>query len=273
MKMLLALLLGFFRLGVGDDAGAAGAAGGADAGGDAGGGAGADAGTDAGGASADAGDDQLDLDLDSGADAGDQDVGAAGADKGQPNAELESARREAREARERAERAEREAADIRAQNQRASSEEARRQADEDRILADPNADANEKWRIQANRRIRFAEQTAAQTAFTSQDSSDRANFSISCQGNKRLAYVKDQVETELARMRANGQNAPREAIAYFLLGKMAASAKPKGQAKAAPAKSGPRGGASSGAGRSDVQAKSGQSEREKRRARLENVNI
>ena len=185
--------------------------------------------------------------------------------------ELEAARAEAREARARAERAERDAEDIRRRNLQASNDaEARQRAEEDRILSDPQADANEKWRIQANRRIRETENTARMTAFQSQDSADRSAFSVKCSTNKRLAYVEKQVEEEIQKMRANGQNAPREAVAYFLLGKMAANAKTKAAPKTNSAS--PRGGQTAGA-RSDVSGKTSLTEREKRRARLENQPI
>lgn len=250
MKLLLALLCGFFRIGVDEPTPDADAPPAADA-------------------PPPADDVQGDLlaDVDGAPPAGD--------DKGDAPPKIdpavEEARRSAEEARARADRAEREAADLRAAQQRQNSDEARLRADEDRVLADPQADANEKWRIQANRRIRSTEQTAATLAFQSQDTNDRSNFSIACAENKRLAFVREQVESELQKMRQNGQNAARESIAYYLLGKMAATAKPKGQSKAAPAKAGPRGGATNGV-RSDV-GKQGVSEREKRRARLENVNI
>jgi hypothetical protein len=245
--MLLALVLGFFRLGVDDPAPDAPDSPPADP----------------------APDPQPELDL-GGADDEPPPQGDTPTPAGE-DAEREALRRTAQLERERADRLEREAMEARARNRGADSEFARQQAEEERILADPQADANEKWRIQANRRIRATESTAAQMAFQSQDASDRANFSIACSTNKRLAFVKDKVEEEIVRMRQNGQNAPRESVAYFLLGKMAANAKPKGAPKA-PAAPGPRGGKTAGV-KSDVPAKGSMTEREKRRARLENVNI
>lgn len=248
MKALLAMLLSFVRIGVGEP------------------------GAEPEAAPTDATPEPAEPELDFGAGdaepAGD-DPEPAPAPKTDPA--IEEARRQADEARARADRAEREAADLRSRQSQANSEEARLRAEEDRVLTDPKADANEKWRIEANRRIRYTEQTAAQTAFSAADTNDRSNFSIACSGNKRLAYVKDQVEAELLKMRQAGQNAPRESIAYFLLGKMAANAKPKKQVAAAP--SGPRGGKVGAGVRSDVPGKTSMSEREKRRARLENQPI
>lgn len=256
MQKLLALIFGFLRLGVGEDT----SVGGGDA---------MDPGQDTVAPNDSVDDIQGDL-------LADVEDAPAQNDDPEPRAikidpAVEEARRSAEESRQRADRAEREAADLRARASQANSEEARLRADEDRVLNDPQADRNEKWRIEANRTIRQTNQMAASTAFQAQDIGDRSNFAIACSTNKRLAFVKDKVESELAKMRQNGQNAPRESIAYYVLGQMAANAKPKGAPKPA-AKAGPRGGATGGV-RSDVSGKSGQSERDKRRARLENQQI
>lgn len=244
MKNLLAMLLGFLFLRVGDDT----ATGGDDT------------------VAAAGGEDDVQGDLlaavDDAPPVGDDTVAAPAKD----DAALDDARRMAQSERERADRIERDY-QARLNSQRQQDEDARRRAEEDKFLADPNADANEKWRIQANRRIHQTELTAQQTAFQSADANDRSSFNILCSQNKRFAYVKDEVEAELGKARAQGQNPSREGLAYFLLGRKVATAKPKSASKPA-AKPGPRGGATGGI-RSDVGARGAQTEREKRRARLE----
>lgn len=151
-----------------------------------------------------------------------------------------------------------------------SEEQRIREAEEVR-LRDPNTTPTEKWQIESNRVIR-ATNAAAQTALAqSMDNNDRSAFAAACQTNKRFAHVQAEVETTLAAMRAKGNNAPREELAYYLLGKKVAAAQTKGKTPT-PAPSAHRGGKTPGV-RTDVQAKGALTERQKRAARLENVQI
>ena len=98
--------------------------------------------------------------------------------------------------------------------------------------------------------------------------SDKANFDLSCATNKRFAAVKGEVEEELKKARAMGQNLPREAMAYYLLGKKVATAPEK--KAAAPEKPGTERGT---AVRSDVRPTGRMTEHQKRAKRLQDVQI
>lgn len=183
--------------------------------------------------------------------------------------DLEESRREAREARERADRFERELTEARRAPPPPAADAQRQR--EDAILNDPNADANEKWRINANRRIAQTEQAAAHTLMSAQDTNDRSEFTLACASNPRLAAVKDDVERELATMRGKGQNAPRRELARYLLGKKLEEA-PAAKKKPDAASNANRG-RPANAG-SDVQRGGGRkTEHQKRADRLANVNI
>ena len=148
------------------------------------------------------------------------------------------------------------------------TEEARRRETEDRELADPKLDANRRWQIEANRTLRETKSRTDATLAQAQDLSDKANFDLSCATNKRFAAVKGEVEEELKKARAMGQNLPREAMAYYLLGKKVATAPEK--KAAAPEKPGTERGT---AVRSDVRPTGRMTEHQKRAKRLQDVQI
>lgn len=104
--------------------------------------------------------------------------------------------------------------------------------------------------------------------------SDRTAFESKMQSDPRRAKYQTRVEEELARARSMGQNASREAIYFYMLGKDIAEGKLKPKAKTtarAPAADVPRG---RPAGvRSDVPARGSKSEHQKRADRLANMNI
>lgn len=186
--------------------------------------------------------------------------------------ELEAARREAKEHRESSERYQRELTELRAQrpappvNDDFSREEAR--------LKDPATTDLEKWQIQANRELRAGRSTAQSALMQAQDVNDRTAFSSIAISDPVAKKYEARVEKELADMRAKGQNAPREAIYTYLLGKDMREGKFK--KKAAPADGSDKNKANRGklpGARSDVGARGGLSEHEKRRQRLENVQI
>lgn len=256
---LLQLLLGFFLLGIVEGEADAGAA-------DAGADAGADKGADAdAGADTDPADD---LDLDAGADDADP-----GKDKGAKPREDAAAER--KQLADRNAQLERELADARrGSQQRQTSEEERLRAEEDKRLADKDATDLERWQINANRELRAGRSQSQAALMQAQDLADSTKFgnlAITKPGiHKRYA---ERVETELQKMRANGQNAPREAILRFLIGndamegKLGAKKKPAADpvARVSDDKRGKTPGA-----RSDVSAKTKQTEHQKRMARLEN---
>jgi hypothetical protein len=148
---------------------------------------------------------------------------------------------------------------------------------EETRLRDTTISELERWQIQSNRAIRGSNRAAQSAYFQAQDLADKTSFD-------RLAHTmpklynryQSRVEAAVADMRSKGQNAPREAVLRLFIGDdmVKGLIKPKTKAKAAATETTTTvdRGRTPGA-RSDVRAKSGNSEREKRRARLENVNI
>lgn len=189
-----------------------------------------------------------------------------------PKVELEAARKEARDNKERAERFEREAAELRTRQAPLPNDEYAR---EEAKLNDQNTPALEKWQIQANRELR-ANRSASQAALAqAHDVSDRTAYTALSMANPVAKKYEARVEEQLAKARAAGQNPSRAAILRFILGDDMLDGKFKKKAApaaGAPDKSAINRGKLPGA-RSDVNAKGSQTEREKRRARLENQQI
>lgn len=183
--------------------------------------------------------------------------------------ELRASREETRRAKEDSERYQRELADARRHTPQRQDEETAR---EEAILADPNADKLHKWQIQANRELRAGRSTAQAALLQAQDVNDRTAFSSVAMTDPVAKKYEVRVEKELSEMRSKGQNAPREAIYTYLLGKDMREGKFKKKTAPASEPSRVNRGKLPGA-RSDVSARSGMSEHEKRRARLENVSI
>ncbi len=130
----------------------------------------------------------------------------------------------------------------------------------------------DRWQIQANRTLRQTQQQAQQALQQAQDMADRTQFESKINSDPRRAKYADRVEQELTRARAQGQNASRESIYYWMLGKDIAEGKLKPKAKAkAPAADVPRGRPANV--RSDVPGRGAKSEHQKRVDRLANMNI
>ncbi len=144
--------------------------------------------------------------------------------------------------------------------------------EEERRLRDANTSEMERWQIQSNRTIRQTQQAAQQALQQAQDMADRTAFQAKMQSDPRRAKYETRVEDELARARSMGQNASREAIYFYMLGKDIAEGKLKPKAKAkAPAADVPRG---KPAGvRSDVPTRGSKTDHQKRAERLANLNI
>ena len=101
---------------------------------------------------------------------------------------------------------------------------------------------------------------------------DRARFEAKVNSEPRRARYTERVEEEIQRARQRGQQASREDVYYWMLGKDIAEGKLKAKPKAAVAANVPRG--KTPGVRSDVQGRGRpQSDHDKRRARLENQNI
>lgn len=249
MSKLLKRLLGLLFPGVDDDAG---------------GDPGADAGNDGGddpGPGDPAGDDDLDFEL------VDTDPPAGQETQEQRIARLETEAARARDLESQLEAARRGTPTTapRATNQSEFDEEEAR-------LRDPNITEDERWRIQSNRALRDSHRLSQQALFQAQDLNDRTAFQAKFSADPRRQKYEPRIEAELQKMRQNGQNAPREALYYLMLGKDIAEGRLKPKAKPrTPAADVPRG--RSPGVRSDVSARGAKTEHEKRRARLENMQI
>lgn len=186
--------------------------------------------------------------------------------------ELTTSRRERDEARQESERYQRELAELRAQQHRPVVD-AQTQA-EDAKLKDPNTSELEKWQINANRELRTGRSMAQAALMQANDVNDRTAYSSLCISNPLAKKYETRVEQAIVGMRKNGQNASREAVFKYLLGEDMVAGKFKKKSATPPAdtKRAPRG-ATPGA-RSDVPGRGApQSEKDKRRARLENQQI
>lgn len=187
--------------------------------------------------------------------------------------ELEAERRGRTAEKERADRFEREAADLRARHTPRQDDETAR---EDAKLAAADTPELEKWQIRANRELR-AGRTAAHTALMqAEDVRDQTAFSRLSMTEPALhKRYEAKVEEELGNARKQGYNPKREYIYNQLIAKDMREGKFK--KKAAPAAGGeekkPVNRGKLPGVRSDVGARGGLSEHEKRRARLENVQI
>lgn len=144
--------------------------------------------------------------------------------------------------------------------------------EEEARLRDPNVSEDEKWRIQSNRAMRDSHRLSQQALFQAQDLNDRTAFQAKFSADPRRQKYEPRIEAELQKMRESGQNAPREALYYLMLGKDIAEGRLKPKAKPrTPAADVPRG--RSPGVRSDISARGAKTEHEKRRARLENMQI
>ena len=143
------------------------------------------------------------------------------------------------------------------------------QREEERLRSSDTTEM-ERWQIQANRTLRDTQRQAQQAMFQAQDMSDRARFESKIASEPRRAKYTERVEEEVQKARSRGQQASREDVYYWMLGKDIAEgklkAKPKSSAPAVPR------GKSAGV-RSDVPARSGRTDQDKRRERLANTNI
>lgn len=143
---------------------------------------------------------------------------------------------------------------------------------EEARLRDPNTTDIERWQIQSNRTLRQTQQAAQTALFQAQDMRDQALFESKIASDPHRARYRDRVETAIQEERRAGRNASREAVYYYMLGKDIADGKLKAKAKAkAPAADVPRG--KSPGVRSNVPPARGQTEHQKRTARLADVNI
>ena len=131
----------------------------------------------------------------------------------------------------------------------------------------------------SNRILRENAKVSRQALDTAADMRDRAEFDrLALTNPKVFKLYESKVEKALNDLRAQGQNAPRMLLLRLAIGNDVMDGKVKGKTRkatdagAAQANAGVDRGRSPGA-RSDVSSKGRQTESQKRRARLENVNI
>lgn len=143
---------------------------------------------------------------------------------------------------------------------------------EEARLRDPNTTDIERWQIQSNRTLRQSQQAAQAALFQAQDLRDQTLFEAKISSDPHRARYRERVEAAVQEERRAGRNASREAVYYYMLGKDIADGKLKPKAKAkAPAADVPRG--KTPGVRSNVPPARGQTEHQKRTARLADVNI
>ncbi|EMN5130227.1 hypothetical protein RVV79_003343 [Burkholderia contaminans] len=143
---------------------------------------------------------------------------------------------------------------------------------EEARLRDPNTTDIERWQIQSNRTLRQSQQAAQAALFQAQDLRDQTLFESKIASDPHRARYRDRVEQAVLEERRAGRNASREAVYYYMLGKDIADGKLKPKAKAkSPAADVPRG--KTPGVRSTVPTGRGQTEHQKRAARLADVNI
>jgi hypothetical protein len=144
-------------------------------------------------------------------------------------ARIEALDRELREARERAAEAERLAREALNGQTRTNTAEQERAERERLAQMDP-------WDRQEYLRRKDVEESRRQLGSLQAqiaDSTDRAEFAAACAANAALAKVKDKVEAELTKLRANGQTVPRQTLAAYLIGQQVLEKAPKARERAA----------------------------------------
>lgn len=122
---------------------------------------------------------------------------------------------EAREARERAERIEREFNEFRNRQQQQTTRESPEQEAQRLALMTPE----ERMEYRFDQAQRQNQQTMQAMAFQMQDTSDKSAFATLCMSDPVAAKYKDKVESELTRLRSQGQNVNREALLDYLIGR------------------------------------------------------
>ena len=141
---------------------------------------------------------------------------------------------------------------------------------EQRLLDDPNTSAQDRHAIETNRALRQSHAMSAAAQARAEDLADMAEYNLQAMEKPIYRQYRERVEAERNRIAQNGRGVPpRETVLAVLIGKdvlsgkvsKAAVSKPK-VARQKPALP-----------RSDVRANAGRSDREKRRARLQDLVI
>jgi hypothetical protein len=144
---------------------------------------------------------------------------------------------------------------------------------EEERLRNPETTELERWQIQSNRTLRESKAEARQARLEAADMIDRTRFESKNSTDPRRAKYAERVEEAIQQERAQGRNASREAVYFYMLGKDIAEGKLKAKAKPASKTPDVPRGRSPGV-RSDVQGRGRPTtDKDKLRARLENQNI
>lgn len=138
---------------------------------------------------------------------------------------LAKANRLAREARAETDRLSREQAELRAEIQRMRQPAAETPEQEAAKLALMEPEQRQEYRF--NRQMEALRRQQAATQFQMLDATDKVTFQALAASNPLVKRVAGQVETELAKIRAQGQNVSREQLADYLLGKAIRERGPK----------------------------------------------
>jgi len=141
--------------------------------------------------------------------------------------------------------------------------------EEERKLRDPATTPLERWQIESNRALRASQHQSQAALFQAQDVADRTSYQVKAASNPLYGKYQDRVEAELAKARAAGANPGREFLLDVLIGRDMRLGNFK--AKQPAAKSIPRGKPNSA--RSDTPRNSSMTDRQKRAARLQDVQI
>jgi hypothetical protein len=180
--------------------------------------------------------------------------------------------REAKEAKAEAAAAKRELEALRQNQNRPPPETAEQRAQR---LA--NMDPDQRTEYLLNEQGRKFQDQLNQIQFQSQDSADRTAFEGMCARNTVAARYKDEVESELQRLRQLGFNSPRETVLKYVIGEkaLAGASKAKAKQERTAATNRTRQQARPSSSTSDVPAgnRRGGSEKEQRARRLENMSI
>lgn len=186
-----------------------------------------------------------------------------------------------RKARETAERNAREAADRLAAAERARSQAAPAPSADQRVFDEEEARLKaadctpiEKWQIESNRAIRAQARTSNQALQEAREIADKAEFATLAAAKPGMAKkYSARVEQKLAEIRQNGGNLARKVVLKMLIGDDIVEGTVKTTKRASSGGDGGTKPVNRGkppAGRSDVRGRGGQTEQDKRRARLEN---
>lgn len=183
-------------------------------------------------------------------------------------ARVETALREAREAREQAARLEEQLRAIQTQGSRESDA----RAEEARIA---QMEPWERAEYFARRAEERTNQTVQGLRQEMAEHTDRAAFAAECAANPRLAKIKDEVERRLVEARKGGVTLPRRTLAAYIIGEKVLTEAPKARAAAERKAAGnlSRERARPTGGGSDAPASRTRDEKSARMARLESASI